>query len=279
MDLNFNLSSMYKLEKEIKVLLGSLKLKNLEDVTQSVLNHHNKDPVVRFAVSVTELLKRSQNLLNDPTSDLDCIKTEQLKNQARLLEVQDEPSEKKCQQLEAVKSTVDEKLTNWASVVENNTNQIVDKKEVKKAVKTALHESDREFNVVMFNVEEETEDGNSSKVFNDEVAIDVMKCAGLTGIGGVIVFSTERIGVAKTGKMRPLKVKFENKAAAFDLLSCSKYLKDDETYFSVFIEPDRSREQRITHRKLVQQLKAKRNSDNSKRYYIWNNMICSCPWE
>ena len=75
---------MYKLEKEIKVLLGSLKLKNLEDVTQSVLNHQNKDPVVRFAVLVTGLLKFIQNLLKDSTSDLDCIKTEQLKTQARL---------------------------------------------------------------------------------------------------------------------------------------------------------------------------------------------------
>ena len=128
-------------------------------------------------------------------------------------------------------------------------------------MKTALHERDREFNVVMFNVDEETENGNSSIDFNNEVAIDVMRCTGLTGIGGV--FSTERIGVAKTGKIRPLKVKFENKAAAFHLLSCSKYLKDDETYFSVFIEPDRCREQRIAHRKLVQQLKAKRNSDAS----------------
>ena len=268
---------MYKLEKEIKVLLTSLKVKNLEDVTQSVLNHQNKDPVVKFALSVTELLNRSQNLLKGATSDLDCIKTEQLKKQARLLEVQDELSEKKCQQLEAVKSTVDEKLTNWASVVEKNSNQIVDKKEVKKAVKTALHENDREFNVVMFNVKEETEDGNSSKDFNNQVAIDVMKCTGLTSIGGK--FSTERIGVAGKEKIRPLKVKFDHKAAAFDLLSLSKYLKDDETYCSVFIEPDRSREQRIAHRKLVQQLKAKRNSDHSKRYYIWNNMICSCPVE
>ena len=38
--------------------------------------------------------------------------------------------------------------------------------------------------LVMFNVEEETEDGNSSRDFNNEVAIDVIKCTGLTGIGG-----------------------------------------------------------------------------------------------
>ena len=132
------------------------------------------------------------------------------------MEVQDELSEKKCQQLEAVKCTVDEKLTTWASVVKKNTNQIVDKKVVQKAVKTALHENDREFNVVMFNVEEESENGDSSEEFNNEVALDVMKCCGLTSFAGE--FSTERIGVTDTERSRPLKVKFDYKAAAFDLL-------------------------------------------------------------
>jgi hypothetical protein len=124
----------------------------------------------------------------------------------------------------------------------------------------------------MFNVEEEDENGNSSEEFNNEVALDVMKCAGLASFTGD--FSTERIGETDTERSRPLKMKFDYKAAAFDLLSCSKYLKDVEKYSSVFIEPDRSREQRIAHRKLVQQLKTKRNSDHSKRYYIWNKIIC-----
>jgi hypothetical protein len=277
MDLTFNLRSMNKLERDIKVLMASLKMKNIEDMTQSVLNNQNKSMVVGVALSLTELLKRSQNLLKDAASDLDCMKNEQLKNQARLLEVQEELSEKKCQQLEAVKCTVDEKLTTWASVVKKNTNQIVDNIGVKKALKTALHESDREFNVVMFNVEEEDENGDSSEEFNNEVALDVMKCAGLDSFAGD--FSAERIGVADTERSRPLKVKFDYKAAAFDLLSCSKYLKDDEKYSAVFIEPDRSREQRIAHRKLVQQLRTKRNSDHSKRYYIWNNTICSSPFD
>jgi hypothetical protein len=100
-----------------------------------------------------------------------------------LLEVQEELSVKKCQQLEAVKCTAYEKLTTWGHrllKIKNNTNKIVDKKAVEKAVKTALHESDREFNVVMFYVEEENENGDSSEEFNNEVALDIMKCCGLT---------------------------------------------------------------------------------------------------
>ena len=40
---------------------------------------------------------------------------------------------------------------------------------------------------------------------------------------------------------------FECKSSAFDLLSMSKNLKDDEHYHSVFVVPDRSREERIEH--------------------------------
>ena len=58
-----------------------------------------------------------------------------------------------------------------------------------------------------------------------------------------------------------MKVKFNYKSAAFDLLALSKNLKDDTNYFNVFIVPDRSREERIEHRKLVEQLKLKRSKD------------------
>ena len=87
--------------------------------------------------------------------------------------------------------------------------------------------------LVMFNVEEETEDGNSIRVFNDEVDIDIMKCTGLTGIGGVIVFSTERIGVAKTGKSRPLKVKFENGNDQFIRVLIFSFLYFSFLYFKL----------------------------------------------
>ena len=83
MDLTFNLRSMNKLERDIKVLMASLKMKNIEDRTQSVLNNQNKVMVFGVALSLTELLKCSQNLSKDAASDLDCMKNKHLKNQAR----------------------------------------------------------------------------------------------------------------------------------------------------------------------------------------------------
>ena len=43
----------------------------------------------------------------------------------------------------------------------------------------------------MFNVDEKIEDGNPGKDFNNEVTIDGMKCADLSGFAGE--FSTEQI--------------------------------------------------------------------------------------
>ena len=90
------------------------------------------------------------------------MKSEQLKNQSQLLEVQEELMGKQSDQLEAVKVTVDDKLS-WASVVEKNSGKAMAQKVMKKAVKSAIEECGRESIVEMFNVEEEQEEGDSSE--------------------------------------------------------------------------------------------------------------------
>ena len=59
-----------------------------------------------------------------------------------------------------------------------------------KVVKSAIKECDREYNLVMFNFEEEQEDGDSSKQYN-YTARNVMKSAGLSTFDGD--YSIERI--------------------------------------------------------------------------------------
>ena len=233
-------------------------IRDFEDLNRSVLNKQNKDSVVEFALNMGKLLKNSQILLKNAAADLDSLKSEQLENQCRLLKVEDELSAKKSVQLEAVKSTVDEKLSSWSSIVKKNTGKKVTQKEMKKAVKSAMNESDREYNVIMFNVEEQDDD-NPSESYDADTAIDIMNCAGLSTFDGE--FITERIGTLDKDRNRPLKVKFDFKSAAFDLLAKSKNLKDDEDFGSVFIVPDRSREERVEHRKLVEQLKLTRTQN------------------
>ena len=245
-------------------------IRDFEDLNRSVLNKQNKDSVVEFALNMGKLLKNSQILLKNAAADLDSLKSEQLQNQCRLLKVEDELSAKKSVQLEAVKSTVDEKLSSWSSIVKKNTGKKVTQKEMKKAVKSAMNESDREYNVIMFNVEEQDDD-NPSESYDADTAIDIMNSAGLSTFDGE--FITERIGTLDKDRNRPLKVKFDFKSAAFDLLAKSKNLKDDEDFGSVFIVPDRSREERVEHRKLVEQLKLTRTQNPEKRCYIWNKKI------
>ena len=92
--------------------------------------------------------------------------------------------------MEAVKNTVEEKLSSWAAVVKKNSGNKVTQKEMKKAVKSAINESDREFNVIMFNVEEQDDD-DPSENYDADTAMDIMESAGLNAVEGE--FTTERI--------------------------------------------------------------------------------------
>ena len=272
MDLKFELGSMYELEKSIRgLLLSTLHIRELSDIKKTGLKAANKDIAVDLAINLASLLDRSGQLLRSASADLDCLKREQLESQCKLLKVQDELSVKKSAQLDAVKNTVEEKMSSWAAVVKKSsgTNK-VSQKEVKKAVKCAINESDREYNVVMFNVEEQKEE-DPSENYDADTALDIMNSAGLDAVEGE--YTTERIGTLDKEKNRPLKVKFDFKSTAFSLLAKAKNLKDSEEYGQVFIVPDRSREERIEHRKLVEQLKLIRTQNPEKRCYIWNKAI------
>ena len=272
MDLNFDLRSMHRLELDVKALLWSdFKIRDLEDLSKSAVNGKNKEYVVQFAVNLGKLLKSSQVLLKRAPGDLDSLKVDQLQNKSQLSRVQDELAVKKSVHLDAVKNTVEEKLSSWSAVVKkNSSSNKISQMEMKKAVKSAINESDREFNVIMFNVEEQNDD-DTSENYDDDTALEIKDSAGVSTVEGE--FTTERIGTLDKNKNRPLKVNFDFKSTAFDLLAKSKNLKDDEQYGSVFIVPDRSREERIEHRKLVEQLKLIRTQNPNKRCYIWNKAI------
>ena len=65
----------------------------------------------------------------------------------------------------------------------------------------------------------------------------------------------------KDGKtMRPVKSLFSNSSTANVILTRAKNLKQSDQYSTVYISPDRSPEERVTHKQLVLHLKKKRDS-------------------
>ena len=73
----------------------------------------------------------------------------------------------------------------------------------------------------MFNVEEQDEDDHREN-FDADTALDIMNSAGLDTVEGE--YTTERIGALQKDKNRRLKVKFDFKSTAFDLLAKLKNL-------------------------------------------------------
>ncbi len=220
--------------------MATLNFKTINDVSQAGFKTVNKDAVVSFGKSVAGILERSHELLKHAAADLDTLKCNQLQNESKLLAVQDELSEKKSDQLEAVKTTVEDKLKSWTDVVKKNCNTtqsaFLGQKKLKEVVKTAIEDSDRSRNVILFNVDEERKESGTSILAYDNTAVQrILYSAGLTSPCEI---SCERIGLPSQDKLRPLKVTIGS--AVPELLSKAKNLKDTE-FFRVFIEPGRSR--------------------------------------
>ena len=272
MDLKFSLKQLYEFEDDLNGFVQSFNVKDVGEISTNTLKPVKKDPLVEHAVKLAKLLKFSHRLLKNAAADLDSLKCEQLQNQAKLIQVQEDLNVKNSDQLDSVEKTVDEKLSTWSSVVAKNSERKVIHKEMKKVVKQAIKEQDREQNVIMFNVQERGVN-DTNEHHDGHLAYKIMQRAGLPEQDGT--FKCKRIGAPGTSQIRPLKIMFSSKSPAFDLLLKSKNLKDDELYSNVFIVPDRTREERAEHRKLVELLKTKRAENPSKRFFIWNKSIRS----
>ena len=118
----------------------------------------------------------------------------------------------KSVQLDSVRKTVDDKLSTWSFVAAKNSEKVI-QKEVKKGVKLAINEQDKERNVIMFNVQErEVIDKNYH--LDGQLAFKIMQRAGLTEQDRQ--FNCERIGSPEISRTRPLKLTFSYKSTAFN---------------------------------------------------------------
>ena len=139
--------------------------------------------------------------------------------------------------------------------------------EVKTAVKTALadraDEEGREGNVVIFGLSEEANENISQKV--SEI---------FTELNEKPIFGAKRIGLKKSDESkRPVKVEMKSCAAVNQILAKTSKLRESAEFSSVYISPDRTLEQRATHRKLVVEVKRRRAEEPSKRHYIRGEIV------
>ena len=269
----FALHSVLKLEKDLNIALHeTVKVKQISDLTQAVLNQSNKLTLIKLVNTLSRALSQSSELLKLAAADVDQSKSNQIRLQEDLLSVKEEVLTSKNEQIAAFTSTVKTEIKSFADVLGSGTGTVISQKNIEKAVKTAVVEQERLHNVMLYCMEEsQSIDPGVSQESDREQVAEVMHEIGVVS-GNVLV---ERVGERKDDSHRPVRVIFERKEEVTNVLARARRLKDSENFSSVFLGPDRTFEERKAHRKLVDELKVKRTQSPDMIFYIKENAVCS----
>ncbi len=125
-------------------------------------------------------------------------------------------------------------------------------------VKKVNAEDDRSRNVVLFGIEEGERECVKSKVTKILEQLDEKPQ----------ILESRRVGRRSAGSTRPIKFSVKNSETVFHILGKEKHLKDIEDCKAIYIAPDRTFDERVSRKKLVSELKEKRQSDPDSRYLV-----------
>ena len=161
-------------------------------------------------------------------------------------------------ELKSVKSTVESELKGYSSVLQKKCSEALAPRKIAAAVHSVNSKVDRSANIVVFWVTEEEKEELEPKV--QEILGHLNERPKISNVG--------RIGLKKCGVHRPIRFTVQSSSTAFGILRKAKELKNIGDCKSIFLSPDRTVEEQVTRKKLVEQLKLKRANDPLKRYYI-----------
>ena len=179
--------------------------------------------------------------------------SEKVMNQGKIIKLQNELIQKQ----ETLSSVGTESSSSSEQVMKNN---------IKSAIKSVVQENERQQEIMMFGVSEDTSDVG-------ETVKDIVRCVGAPAKPQLR--DCCRIGVRVPGKIRPVKVTFSSKDDAKLTIQGGKNLKTSEKYGKVFIAPNRTPEERLKRRKLVQLLRKKKTTEPEKQHFIYRDTVCS----
>ena len=228
-------------------------------------------------VSIMQIVHTQSEYINQLESEAQQLKSNLIEKQERVIKLQEELIIAKNEPLrelkETVVSSVKTELKSYSEVVQESVNEVkasaagssFDRNMLKSVVKDAVTEEDLGKNVVIFGLEEDADEQICEKV--GQVLLE---------LGERPKIEANRMGLkVKNQNPRPVKVSVSSSIIVAQILRRAKNLRDSENYKTVFINPDRTLEQRSAHRELVKQLKLKRNQEKDKRHYIKNGQIYS----
>jgi hypothetical protein len=205
---------------------------------------------------------------NDFRSQVDYLKREKISDQETIIDLQSKLIDSKNEQLKSVKTTIQTEMKSYANVVEKS-GAISDKKIVTAIEKLSVPKDDRSKNLIVFGVEEEQEEAVEQRVIDILAHLDekprIRECS--------------RVGTPKQGATRPVRFTLSSSDLAHQILRKAAQLRSVDGCKNIYISPDRTFEQRLAHRTLVEELKKKRGAEPEKLHLIRNFKIISVEKE
>ncbi len=232
-----------------------------QDILPSLLAKQSisKAQLSEWLFSTIYLLDRCCNpLLSYADRDVGVLKDEKIGEQKKIIDLQEQLIAKQEENLQSVKKTVETELRSYSSVVEKSCTEALKPQKLAAVVKTVTDKEDRSGNIVVFGLPEE-----ENEVVEDKVIQILEQLQEKPRI-----MSCSRLGKQKPSAVRPVRFSVHNSATVFQILQKAKMLKDIDSYKSIYLCPDRTIGERETRRKLVEQLKQRRQNNQQKRYYI-----------
>ena len=233
-----------------------------------------------WIVRLANMCHQTKGVMNAAAGKVEQLTSSVDNAQVKIMALQDDLIKSKEGQLASIRTTVREEVASVQSAVKTEirswsevagqqaTNQSISTARIKEAVKSAVVEEDKSRNVLIFGKSEVTNEDVAATVA--EILLDIDERPKLV--------ECRRIGAresASEGKPRPIKVKLSSSDAVSSVLRNASALKISATNKSTFLAPDRTLEERLAHKKLVEHMRRKMGEDSGSYHYIRRGLIMS----
>ena len=273
--MTFTLETLYNAEKKITSCFDSVlsvaNRKKIQELSEKVLNTNQikKSDLASTIMNLVNVLESTHSVLKSASVKIEDLLSDQVEDKKTIIQLQEKSLESKDKEVAAVQSMVKSEIKTFAEIVKSENKSSVTTQNIKRAVKSAVSEEQRSENVVIFGLREE---GQHDKL--GERVMGIVKLI-LDDKTPTMIYDAVRIGTAKDGVCRPVKVKFESKEVAMSVFSNAKKLRQYPVHKSIYVSPDRSAEERAERKKLVCQLKEKIEKEPEMYHFIQNGKVNS----
>ena len=203
----------------------------------------------------------------DMSEEYQKLKDKKIEAQKCIIELQNRLIEKKDAEISSVRSTVKEEIKTYSAAVSKSCSAALAPKKIQAAVRKVTEKNDRSKNLIIYGVNEEKSEVLEKRVTEilDEIEEKprVQDCC--------------RIGLVREQQCRPIKFALASQEHVTQVLRKSRMLRTKTGFQSIYICPDRSVEERRAFKKLLEELKQRRNTEPDKVFSIKNNKIVGIP--